>query len=384
MKSWSLSRRDFLEGLGWSSLSGVASRLAWISGPSAARQPRFAYVSSLGDANQDHGLHVFSVERGHWRKVQTIASERPVFLALHPNQQSLYVVNEIDSYRNLPSGSVESFAIDSVTGHLTLLNRQALSLSATSPRHLAVTPDASSVVVASHGGGAYNLLPIAANGALERVSSIVKETGASLHEEHQTSAHPQMVLFDPAGRMLTADLGSDRLNVFSLDGAQISATHRSGVKDGAGPRQMALHPDGQRLFVANGLEGSVSCYRYDTASGRIGARLSHTSFSSKESAVMAMHPTGRVLYTAPQSSSEGIRAWSIASSGDLTPLRSLSRDTHGVHAMTISPEGSSMILAARDRDRILRLELDPSSGHVQSIDPVAQVAAPVSVALKYV
>lgn len=387
MKNLSWSRRDFLKSTGWSSLSGVASRFAWISGSSEpAQQPRFAYVSSMGDSkggSKDEGIHVFAVERGRWRKIQSISSERPAFLALHPSQQSLYVVNEIDSYRHLPTGSVESFAIDPRSGHLSLLNRQPLSLSATSPRHLAIAADGSSLVVASHGGGAYNLLPLAPNGALERVSSIVKETGSSLHQEHQTASHPQMVLFDSTGRMLSADLGSDRLSVFSVAGGRLASNHRSSSRAGAGPRQIALQPDGQRLFVAHGLEASISCYRYDTASGQIGDTLAHTQISQNQIPVaMAMHPSGRFLYT---SHSEGVAAWRInASTGDLTPIHTMRESLRGVHAMMASPEGSSLILTAREQNSILRLELDPVDGRIRSAASVAKLPAPASVAMKYV
>ena len=229
------SRRDFLQRMGYSSLSGMGSRLAWLTGSSARPSaPRLAYVGQM-DAEREHGIQVFAVERGGWRRVQEIASERPVFLALHPGEQFLYAVNEIDSYRHLPSGSVEAFAIDPASGHLSRLNRQPLSLSATSPRHMAVSPDGSAVVVAAHGGGAYNVLPIAGNGELGRVSAIVKETGSSVNERHQEAAHPQMVLFDTTGqRLLGADLGSDQLSVFSLAGDQVAVNHRSSLRAGSG------------------------------------------------------------------------------------------------------------------------------------------------------
>ena len=48
------------------------------------------------------------------------------------------------------------------------------------------------------------------------VSGILKETGSGPHDE-QRSAHPQMVVFDRAGRVVSADLGSDRLSVLELD-----------------------------------------------------------------------------------------------------------------------------------------------------------------------
>ena len=64
----------------------------------------------------------------------------------------------------------------------------------------------------------------------------------------QRSAHPQMVVFDRSGRLVSADLGSDRLSVLSLDTARLSIMGRFAAQAGGGPRQIAFHPDG-RLAV---------------------------------------------------------------------------------------------------------------------------------------
>jgi 6-phosphogluconolactonase (cycloisomerase 2 family) len=335
------------------------------------------------------GIHVFAVEGGRWRKVQTVASERPVSLALHPDQRFLYAANEIDTYQHLPSGSVEAFAIDPASGHLTHLNRQSLSLSATSPRHLAVSPDGKAVVVAVHGGGAYNMLPLSESGELGRVSAILKEAGSSVHEEHQTAAHPQMVLFDSTGqRLLGADMGSDRLSVLSLERHQMTVNHRSSSRAGSGPSSMALHPDGHLLFVANGLETSISSYRYDAHKGKIGDQLEHV-FTARSrtkktsSAVMAMHPSGRFLYTASRDA-EGVTVWRIdAFTGNLTPVQFADQGLHGARTMMMAANGESLVLAAREQNSVIRLQLDPSSGRIKGLASVAEVSAPVSIAMKY-
>ena len=88
------------------------------------------------------------------------SSAAPSSLALDASERFLYAVNEVDEYEGLPSGTVEAYAIDAADGTLTFVNRQSLSLSATAPRHAAVSPDGRSLVVAVHGGGAYNVLPL--------------------------------------------------------------------------------------------------------------------------------------------------------------------------------------------------------------------------------
>src|ERR1035437_4093863 len=125
-----------------------------------------------------------------------MACDNPSCLTLQPSRKFLYAVNEIDEYQGLPTGTVEAYSIDARDGRLTLLNRQPLSLSATAPRHLAISPDGSKLIVAVHGGGSYNVLPLHTDGSLERVSGILKEVGSGPAQERQHASHPQMVLFD--------------------------------------------------------------------------------------------------------------------------------------------------------------------------------------------
>ena len=210
-QSLAMDRRRFVQMAGGASLlAALCSRPGWAAGLGAStRTAKFAYIGGA------RGIHVYSIAANEsFIEQQTIASSVPVAMAI--NDGNLYVANGISEYDSLPRGSVEAYAIDAVAGRLELKNRVPLSLSGTLPRDLAVAPDGRSIVVAVHGGGAYNLLPVLEDGSLGRVSWILKETGSGPHEL-QASAHPSAVLFDPVGRVLTADQGSDRLSVLSLE-----------------------------------------------------------------------------------------------------------------------------------------------------------------------
>jgi 6-phosphogluconolactonase len=121
-----------------------------------------------------------------------------VSITLSSNRRFLYVVNEVDRYGDLPTGSVETFAIG-IDGTLRSAGLMPLSLSATLPRHLVLSPDGRSAVVSVHGGGAYNLLEVEEDKQLGQTLGIFKEVGSGWHVEHQRSAHPQMAAFDQRG-----------------------------------------------------------------------------------------------------------------------------------------------------------------------------------------
>jgi 6-phosphogluconolactonase len=368
------NRRDFVMLAGCSSLGAMAQRAPWLRAETA---PRFAFVGS-----SQHGIQVFAVEGDRWKPISGVSSLRPSFLTLHPNERLLYAIQEVDQYRNLRSGFVEAYAINENDGSLALLNQQPLSLSAIAPRHGAVSPDGRALVVAVHGGGAYNVLPISEDGSLGRVSGILKEAGSGPHQEHQQSAHPQMVMFDRGGhRFFSSDLGSDRLTVFALDDGQLRIVQRIEAQPGAGPRHMELHPDGRLLFVANELDGSLSCYRYDASAGKILEQLHRVSANHRGSGMsMTMHPSGQFLYTA----ANGVTAWRVNTlTGALRPIHHQDEESRSLHAMVMTAGGSSLLGLSRQSESVVSWSIDSASGRLSQPAEVAKIQAPLSVALKY-
>ena len=117
---------------------------------------RFAYVGTYtknppgggsGRANPV-GISAFRVaaDTGALTLMQTVPSANPSFLALDPQQRTLYAINEINDYQGRNTGSIEAYAIDATTGMLTLLNRQ--DVGGPIPAHLLVDPSGRFVVVA--------------------------------------------------------------------------------------------------------------------------------------------------------------------------------------------------------------------------------------------
>ncbi len=226
---------------------------------------RFRYVA-VPDA-----IHVSRRDGSGWTTVQRVPSRSPRALTWHGNRRFLYVANEIDDHDGLPRGTVEAYSADPNTGYLSLLNREPLSLSATRPRSLAVSPDHQHLVAAAYGGGSYNVLRIEPDGGLGCVSGILKEAGSSAHPEHQTSAHPHTLLFDKSGRyLLSTDLGCDRINVFRLTSSGALVRHcRFSVAPGSGPGSLALDNSGTVLYVRNELRDTVCRYSFDPRVGQI-------------------------------------------------------------------------------------------------------------------
>jgi 6-phosphogluconolactonase len=362
-------RRRFLQTMGSASLwVAASSQFGWaVMLHSPARSDRFAYVGV------EDGIHVYAIAAdGRFIKQQTVASANPVAMAI--SNRNLYVANGVSEYGNLPRGSVEAYAIDLATGQLQLKNRAPLSLSGILPRNLAISPDGRSLVVAVHGGGAYNVLPIHEDGRLGKVSGILKEIGSGPHVL-QASAHPSAVIFDQVGRVLAADQGSDKLSVLSLNNGELQVSRRREATAGSGPSCMALDPAGNRLYVTHALNGSVSSFRYDATTGRILDCLQTVAtLGAGETAALAMHPSGEMLYS---SHGDGIRAWKISPSSSLE-ARSGTKDIRA-NKLHVTADGNSLL--ALSRDAVVRMNIDKATRELAAPLQVASVSKPLSIAI---
>ncbi|HMH08852.1 MAG TPA: beta-propeller fold lactonase family protein [Terriglobales bacterium] len=366
-----LDRRRFVQMVGGTSLLGaVAGRFRWAASRGAATLA--AKLVYIGAENE---IHVYSIAAdGRFLKQQAIASAHPVAMAI--SRGNLFVANGVSEYGSLPRGSVQAYAIDGATGHLALKNRVPLSLSGILPRDLAIAPDGRSVVVAVHGGGAYNALSVDEEGRLGRVSWILKETGSGPHA-WQACAHPAAVMFDPVGRVLTADQGSDQLSVLSISHGELTVVGRCEVTAGSGPSSMVLDPNGKRLYVAHALNGSVSSFGYDPTVGRILDRKQAVSASvAGEMAALAMHPSGEMLYS---SHGDGIQAWKIAANSALEG----SPGVEGVCANKLHVTADGKSLLALSSDAVLQMNIDRATHVLAAPVNLVSLSKPLSIAVWY-
>jgi 6-phosphogluconolactonase len=205
-------------------------------------------------------IEVVRIESGRKRKIQVVPSTHPSGFAIDPFRHRLFVTNDIDEYEALPTGSIESYAIDPATGRIELRDRRALSLSATGPRHLDISPDGRHLVVAAYRGGAFNVLPVQADGKIGDVTQVLKEIGSGPDPALQATAHPHSVVFHPSGKLVVAtDLGADRISLFSFESGRLSRLQQIETPPGSGPANLHISLSGEHVFVEQ------SCALFDAA-----------------------------------------------------------------------------------------------------------------------
>lgn len=375
------------------------------TGATVTGEARFAYVgaytrgapggwSDAAEASHPIGVSVFAVTpgTGELTLVETVPSDNPSFVAIHPNQNTLYVINEIADYEGAEAGSMEAYAIDNETGKLTLLNRQAVG---SIPAHLAVDPTGSYVVVGNYVGASFQVLPIADDGSLEPVSNEVTLTGSGPNTERQEAPHPHAVVFDPAGRYIaTADLGTDTVQIFQLNEGELTSVHAWSMAPGSGPRHLAFHPNGTVLYVISELTATVTALAFDAESGQVTGEIQVIGTvpddfpEDKSTAEIMVHPSGKFLYGSNRKFEEhpladAIVAYSIdEANGELTLIGHTTENIQFPRGFNFDPTGTWLYALNQKGDTIVQLAIDQSTGELSPTGLITEAPVPVSIVFK--
>ena len=367
------------------------------------QEARFAYVgtytrgapggwSEVASVNPPEGVTVFSVGAGmgDLAPVQTVPSDNPSFVAMHPSGEFLYVLNEIADYEGESMGSLEAYAIDDESGELTFINRVATG---SIPAQLTVSPGGDYLATATYVGGTYELCPIEEDGSLGEVMSVAQQEGSGPHDR-QGSPHAHAVAFDPGGNYLAgADLGTDWVKIFEYADGELVEVSAVQVAEGSGPRHVAFHPDGDILYVINELTATITSFAFDADSGELGDALQTISTvpqsfpAHKSTAEILVHPSGKFLYGSNRkfenhSLADSIVAYSIDDDG---MLRLIGYTTHGIsfpRGFSIDPTGTWLYAMGQKGDSIVQFHIDPNSGTLTPTGFSVSAMVPVSMAFK--
>lgn len=346
----------------------------------------YAYVGCYTTPDRDgrgEGIGVYQVDpqSGAWTLVQLVGEvANPSFLAIHPEQHTLYCVHGGNDH-----SEVSAFAIEPGAGRLTLLNTE--STGGANPVSVAVDPSGRLVAVANYTGGSVAALPIGADGTLGPAGAVLEQTGEpGPHPTEQASAHPHHLPFDPNGHFLVApDKGLDRLFVYRPEveaGALVPhdppsvATHA-----GAGPRHIAFHPNAPYAYVINELDSTITAYDYDPAHGTLHERETISSLPSdfagdNTGSEIAVAPSGRFLY-ASNRGHDSIGIFAIEpTTGALAPVGWEATQGKTPRFFALDPSGTFLYAANQGSDTIVTFRADPNEGTLTATGQVIESGSP--------
>lgn len=305
---------------------------SWTNLPSHGTHPEYA-----------RGIYGwrFSPATGQFTSLGLVArTDGPESLAVSPNGRFLYATQHDGCsclpgvpFPGTPHAGVAAFAIDPATGSLKFLN--SVDAQGDTPAHIQVDGTGSVLALGNYYGGdlvTYRILP---DGRLSEAVGIDRHSGPSAHG----GPHAHGVAFSPDNRLLyVADQGLDRVYSYKIDiqSATIAPLDPPyiEVKQGYGPRHLAVHPNGKWVYANNEQEGVEIAFESS------GGKLKQI----QEISVMPEGVTGRV----------------------------------GTAESKISPDGKFLYVNSRDQQGISVFAVDQNSGkltRVEFADTSQKVAA---------
>ena len=315
------------------------------------------------------------------------ATDNPSFLAVDAQRRRLYAVNELDTFRNEPTGAVSAFGIDRESGQLTLL-QQASSLGQ-GPAHLSLDKSGRFLMAANYNSGNYAVFPVEPDGRLGPRAAFEQDAGSSVNPRRQAGPHAHSIQVTGDNRhVLVADLGLDQLLVYRFDtntGALTPGSPRfATLAPGSGPRHLAFAPSGRFVYVISEMASTVTVFAYDPRPGTLRRRQTIStlpkSFSGTNTAAeIAVDARGRFLYVSNRVD-DSLAVFRIdADDGRLTPVQRVSSGGKTPRHFAIDPGGTWLFAANQDSNDIQLFRINPRSGRLTPTGRSIDVVSPVCV-----
>ena len=307
----------------------------------------------------------------------TPAGENPSFLAIHPSGDYLYAINESDP------GTITAFAIDDETGDLEQLSQAETG--APGPCHCSVDATGSYVLVAHYGGKSVSALPIE-NGDVSDATQVIEHEGSSVDPDRQTQPRPHSIVPGPNNRFVYApDLGTDRVFIYAFDpnNGPLTPSEQGSVQlqERAGPRHFDFHPDGDRAFLINEMDSTLTAFDRNQDTGALSEITTVSTLPAdfdgeNSTADVHVHPSGNWVYGSNRGH-DSIAIFDIDDdTGELDVLGHESTRGETPRNFAIDPTGAFLVAENQDTDDMHAYEIQ-ADGRLEYVKEVAEVSRPV-------
>jgi 6-phosphogluconolactonase (cycloisomerase 2 family) len=311
------------------------------------------------------------------KPLQVVESENPSWLTVSKDQRRLYVVNENGPGQADPVGRVSSYAIDSKTHALSLIN-QVQSLG-NEPTHSSLSVEGNHLFVSNYSvaedpGGTLAVIPVGGHGKLKRVVQMSSHPSSRVNPERQMSAHVHSTVSSPDGNyVFSNDLGADKIFVYRFDpkanpDLPLTAATPASVQlpPGSGPRHLLFSADGKHAWLTMEMSAQVAVFDYQAG------KLEQTQMidlaagqpaSDKAAAALHASADGKFLYVSNRGTANQLLVFAIDPvSGHLKELQRRAVEGDHPREFSLDPSGRFLLIANQKSNQIVVVERDAKSG----------------------
>jgi 6-phosphogluconolactonase len=291
----------------------------------------------------------------------TQAGMNPSFMAFDHQARWLVAVNE-------DAGEVQSFTIDAQSG--ALADRDSASSQGDGPTHVNLDRSGKWVLVANYTGGTATVLPISDAGDFGAPTAMVAP-GMNAHEIVADFANANVYV--PC-------LGSDRIAHYAFDAAHgtLVAKAPTPSPQGAGPRHMAITPNGKFAYVMNELDSTISMFSVaaDGSWTSLGAAITTlpASFNGNNTgAEIEIHPSGKFLYSSNRGH-DSIAIFAIGADGHLSSLGTTPTGGRDPRHFSLVLGGTALLAANQTSGTVFGFHVNGTTGALTGVGMLAQVS----------
>ncbi|GAA0328656.1 lactonase family protein [Oceanobacillus oncorhynchi subsp. oncorhynchi] len=323
------------------------------------------------------GVYRFTLDT---EKGQLSASEvaaelgNPTYLNFNENQDYLYAVAQEDDM-----GGVNAFRVDKTSGELTPLNGQLVE--GNPPCH--VEAAANVVVTGNYHKGDIGLHFTNEDGEVEQ-GHFTKHEGNGPHER-QEKPHVHFTGFTPDKNFIVvADLGTDRLVTYKVEGSSLQEVSTFHAKQGSGPRHITFHPNKPIAYLITELSTEVIVLDYNQETGEFTEKqtiLAKPADFEETNDASAVHITsdGKFLYTGNRGHNS-IASFKVdENSGELTFLEFTPSGGEWPRDFVLDPTEKFLLASNQHTGNVVLFERDAETGKLTQTDQVIDVPEVVCV-----
>jgi 6-phosphogluconolactonase len=372
-------------------LAGAASR-------PAAKHSYLTLVGTYTNNTDSKGIYAyeFDAETGKLTaKGLAVATPDPSFVAIHPNGKFVYAVNESGK-----QSAVSAFALDAQSGKLTLLNQ--LPALGEDPCYITFDKTGKYVLIANYTSGNVVVFPILADGKLGEHTALLTDAGAMGPDKNrQEGPHAHWIGLSARNRFAyVADLGLDRVFIYNFDAAKGTLTRSdatspdtkansavpsdafsTNLSPGTGPRHVAFSADGKIMYVLGELQSTVTVFAHDARETyrqiQWVSALPEGFSGRSDAAEIALHPSGRWLYTSNRGH-DTIAVFAVdPEKGTLRKTGDFSTGGKEPRHFAIDPTGRFLLAENQLSNSIVVFGIDPATGALTQVSRIEGIPSPV-------
>ncbi|MFN5375252.1 MAG: beta-propeller fold lactonase family protein [Chitinophagaceae bacterium] len=324
------------------------------------------------------GIQVYQYDKASGKSnfVRSIKAPNASYMVVTPEQKYVYVLSEEDRI-----GSVASYAIDQLTGNLTLLNKQ--NILGDGPCYVSFHAPSKTVYTANYSSGSITVFKTNADGSLQPATQHILYSGSSINKTRQEKSHAHCAVVGPDNKYLyVSDLGTDIIHRHSIlqDGSLSDKSVDFQVEPGNGPRHIVFNAKGTHAYSINEMKGSVDVFSVIQGNLKKVQTLVADTVQTKEdhgSGAIQLSPDGKWLLVSNRITSNQVVVFAVQQNRLLVKKHHV-EVTKKPRFFRFDESGKFVLVAGQDSDKLQIFSFNTLDGRMK-LQSTLDIPVPVSI-----